>query len=224
MVTSWRENFTGLVGRTEPDVIAWFARTARPGQTWLDIGANYGYTALFLAGAVGPTGRVFAFEPKLSTCGFLSQTISLNGLSNITVVPTALDTSESVELRRFQTAGSMAVASGATQGPSETVMIARLDWLWPRVCGDNPRIDGVKIDVQGMELGVLQGMTKLLQSYTPNLIVELHAGVDRGAILDHLERCGYECKAYPVFKTPDGAPQTADRDNASYTFIPRRRS
>jgi len=135
--------------------IAWFERTARPGQTWLDIGANYGYTALYLAGAVGLKGRVFAFEPKRSTCGFLSQTMALNGLSNVTVVSTGLDTSDTEELRRFQTAGSMAVGSSAVEGPSESVLIARLDWLWPLICRDNPRIDGVKIDVQGMALGVL---------------------------------------------------------------------
>src|SRR5882762_4569825 len=52
MVTSWYHNFTSLTGRTEPDVNSWFAKTVREGETWLDIGANYGYTALALAGLV----------------------------------------------------------------------------------------------------------------------------------------------------------------------------
>jgi len=45
------------------------------------------------------------------------------------------------------------------------------------------QIDGVKIDVQGMELDVLSGMKRLLKTYTPKLIVELHPGVDRDALL-----------------------------------------
>jgi len=225
MVTSWRENFSSLVGRTEPDVIAWFEKNVGPGQTWLDVGANYGYTALNLARLVGPSGRVFAFEPKLSTCGSLSQTAELNHLPQITVIPAGLAAPETIEFQRFQTSGSMAVGGGSIDGPSETVMIARLDWLWPRICADTPRIDGVKIDVQGMELGVLRGMTALLAKHTPKLIVELHAGVDRAQLLDHLEHCGYKRKAEPVFhQKAAGQQQVPDRDNLSYAFTPLCRS
>lgn len=42
-------------------------------------------------------------------------------------------------------------------------MVARFDWLWSRICGYNERIDGVKIDVQGMEIEVLQGMLETLR-------------------------------------------------------------
>jgi FkbM family methyltransferase len=215
MVTSWHENFSSLMGRVEPEVIAWFAKAARTGQTWLDIGANYGYTALFLANRVGPTGRVFAFEPKLSTSGYLSQTVGLNALSQITVIPAGLDTSETLELKPFHTNGSMAVGGNSVAGPLETVLVARLDWLWPRISGENGRLDGVKIDVQGMELSVLRGMTGLLATYKPALIIELHAGVDRNALLDLIASCGYERKGVPVFR---GGNESMDRDNQSYSF------
>jgi len=62
MVTSWYHNFNVAHRPNEPDVNSWFAKTVREGETWLDIGANYGYTALALAGLVGPGGRVFALS------------------------------------------------------------------------------------------------------------------------------------------------------------------
>lgn len=220
MVTSWQHNFSSLVGRTEPAVIAWFDRNAKPGETWLDIGANYGYTALALADRVGPNGHVYAFEPKLETAGCLAGTVAANRLSQITVVPMALSTCDTIASNRFTTAGSMAVGaqSGTVEGPVETLTVARLDWLWPRIAGDRG-IDGVKIDVQGMEIDVLRGMTKLLRMHTPKLIVELHSGVDRREFLDLLESCGYERRGAPVHDEASAEPEY--RDNFSYSFNKR---
>lgn len=221
MVTSWHLNFSGLAGRTEPGVNAWFAQNARAGETWLDIGANFGCTALRLADLVGPTGRVFAFEPKLDTCGHLAETVAINKLGQVTVLPLALGSIDNLDVRRFATSGSMAVGTDLADGPPETLLIARLDWLWPKISGDNFRIDGIKIDVQGMELEVLRGITGLLRAYTPRLCVELHAGVDRGEVLDLLESCGYGRHGTPVTNSATQEPQPLYLDNSSYAFAPR---
>jgi FkbM family methyltransferase len=218
MVTSWHRNFSGLVGRTEPGVNSWFASNARVGETWLDIGANYGVTALRLADLVGPTGRVFAFEPKLDTCGNLASTVAVNAMPQVIVVPVALGSNQDLDVRRFATSGSMAVGTNLADGPQETLMVARLDWLWPRLASGVHRIDGVKIDVQGMELEVLRGMMEILRTQTPRLCVELHAGVDRKDLLDLLESCGYHRRGAPVTNGTDREPQPLYLDNASYAF------
>ena len=163
---------------------------------------------------MGSRGRVFAFEPKLVTCGYLSETVRLNGLSQVTVVPVALGTPKFLELTQFQTSGSMVVGFGMATGPSETVLVTELDWLWPRISGDRRPIDGIKIDVQGMELDVLRGMKRLLKAYTPKLVLELHAGVDRDAVLDLLESCGYQRQGMPVYASTDALYH----DNLSYAF------
>jgi FkbM family methyltransferase len=218
MVTSWHRNFSGLVGRTEPGVNSWFASNAGTGETWLDIGANYGVTALRLADLVGPMGRVFAFEPKLDTCGNLAATVAANGMAQVTVVPFALGSNEDLNVRRFSTSGSMAVGTELADGPEETLMVARLDWLWPRLASGVERIDGVKIDVQGMELEVLRGMTEILRAQRPRICVELHAGVDRKEVLDLLESCGYDRDGTPVTHGRDREPKAMYLDNASYAF------
>jgi len=99
-------------------------------------------------------------------------------------------------------------------------MVANLDWLWPRISSNSQKINGVKIDVQGMELEVLRGMVGLLTTHLPKLVIELHAGVDRSALLDVLERCGYERKCVPVFPAHDG-DESGSRDNMSYAFRKR---
>jgi len=80
------------------------------------------------------------------------------------------------------------------------------------------RIDGVKIDVQGMELDVLNGMRNILIERQPKLIVELHSGVDRTSLRRLLGSIGYS----------DGVAIEAGLskanedylDNQSYVFLP----
>src|SRR5579864_9291336 len=65
--TSWHDYPGAILGRTERPLLKWFQRNVAVGETWMDVGAHYGYTAVALASLVGPSGRVFAFEPVLST-------------------------------------------------------------------------------------------------------------------------------------------------------------
>src|SRR5881628_2781406 len=74
IVTSWQDYPAGLMGRTERHLLGWFQREVRAEETWLDIGAHYGYTAIALSRLVGAAGRVFAFEPVTSTAGCVAQT------------------------------------------------------------------------------------------------------------------------------------------------------
>jgi len=50
-------------------LLEWFSKNVAPVETWLDVGAHYGYTAIALRRLVGENGRVIAFEPMLSATG-----------------------------------------------------------------------------------------------------------------------------------------------------------
>src|SRR5438128_2106801 len=56
----------------------------RPGDTFIDIGANCGFYSLLASRLVGPTGRVFAIEPNPGPFSHLAATIVENGITNIT--------------------------------------------------------------------------------------------------------------------------------------------
>jgi hypothetical protein len=109
------------------------------------------------------------------------------------------------------------VDSTVTDGQPESVLVAGLDWLWPQVCGDRERIDGVKLDVQGMEIEVFRGMTRLLKLFTPKLVVEVHRGVDRAEMLELLEAAGYARRGVPI-EPDEEVTGPMYLDDRSYAF------
>src|SRR6267378_2914827 len=80
IVTSWYDYPAAILGKTERALLDWFEENVHIGETWLDVGAHYGYTALALSRLVGPAGRVFAFEPMITTAGCVARTRELNRL------------------------------------------------------------------------------------------------------------------------------------------------
>jgi FkbM family methyltransferase len=220
IVTSWHDYPAAILGYTETQLLAWFEANAAPGQTWLDVGAHYGYTALALSQLVGPSGRVFAFEPRLSTAGYLAQTRLLNRFPQLTVLPLALAAPEDLALKRLPTMRGMVDSTIDEGEQNETILVARLDWLWPQICGRQEQIDGIKIDVQGMEIEVLKGMSNILKTFQPKLVVEVHAGVDRNELLNLIEELSYSRQARPI-EPLIGEEELQARfyDNRSYEFL-----
>ena len=191
----------------------------KTGETWLDIGAHYGYTAIALSKCVGTTGRVYAFEPSISTAGYLVQTRAKNDLQQLTVVPFGLGGLDDLEILALPFERGMLDSTKDGSDWLETLFVSRLDWLWPKICGENENIDGIKIDVQGMEIDVLHGMSSILQKNKPKLIIELHTGVDRDAFLHQIKSAGYSPDAISLIEDEEG---TVNRliDDTSYLFLP----
>jgi FkbM family methyltransferase len=224
IVTSWHDYPAAILGHTERPLLNWFAKNVHFGQTWLDIGAHYGYTAIALSRLVGASGRVFAFEPVISTAGYLAQTRQLNLFPQLIVLPFGLADSKILEIKQLPVTRGMAdstigqMTNDERKGWFETIMVTRFDWLWPNICGGNTQIDGVKIDVQGMEIDVLRGMSDTISRYRPKLVVEVHKGVDRIQLLNLIERAGYSRLGMPVEPVPDGT-QPPFVDDHSYAFV-----
>jgi FkbM family methyltransferase len=217
IVASWHDYPAAILGYTERSLVGWFGQHVRAGETWLDVGAHYGYTAIALSRLVGPQGRVFAFEPMLSTAGYLAQTRRLNRLEQLRVVPLGLGAPRGdLEPRAVVSTRGM-VDSTVAEGEPEPIVVARLDWLWPQLCGDLEKIDGMKIDVQGMEIEAFRGMARLLRRFTPKLVVEVHRGVDRAEMLEVLEAAGYARAGLPI---EPGEPAASPHylDDRSYAF------
>jgi FkbM family methyltransferase len=215
IVTSWHDYPAAILGRTERPLLDWFARNVCAEETWLDVGAQYGYTALALCGLVGPKGRVFAFEPMVRTAGCLAETGRLNRMEQLVAVPLALAAPDTLELRQLPAVRGMVDSTLARGGWQETFLAARLDWLWPRLCGNAPKIDGIKMDTQGMELEALRGMRELLVAHRPKLVVEIHRGVRREEVFALLAGAGYPAQGEPVTSTNGSGGQP---EEISYAF------
>jgi FkbM family methyltransferase len=221
LVTSWHDYPAAITGRTESALLRWFAANVRAGETWLDVGGHYGYTALALAECVGPGGRVFTFEPVVASAGCIAQTRLLNRLDQIIVVPLGLGSPESLDVKRLPITRGMADLTLEDRPDHvwwDSIHVARFDWLWSRLSPDNPTVHGVKIDVQGMELDVLAGMSDLLRRQRPALVVELHRGVDRARLAELLVDAGYSPEAVAIDASAD-QPEAPLHDNCSYAFV-----
>jgi FkbM family methyltransferase len=212
--TSWHDYPGAIRGDTESPLLEWFAGNVKPGETWLDVGAHYGYTAIALSKLVGTSGRVVAFEPVLVTAGCIARTREANRLTQLQIVPMGLSSESGIVPIRLPVYRGMADVNLTNARWSEPVLVAGFDGLWESLCEGNPGIHGVKIDVQGMEGAVLAGMAGTLRRWHPRLVIEFHAGVDRGAILDLLTACGYKRRPEGV-----GAASMFIEDDKSYAFV-----
>jgi FkbM family methyltransferase len=217
--TSWHDYPGAISGGTERPLLSWFARHINAGETWIDIGAHYGYTAIALSLLVGRGGRVIAFEPVSATASCIARTRDLNDLQQLRIVPLGLASSPGIRPVYLPVTRGMADSTlrGATNG-GEVIFVSSFDHLWDTLAAGDPSVDGIKIDVQGMEHAVLAGMKSTLLRCHPKLVIEFHPGVNRGQILNFLADCGYSPLPVPI--EPCGRPgQIAD--NCSYAFSPR---
>jgi FkbM family methyltransferase len=177
---------------------------------------------MFLSKLVGESGRVFAFEPMISTAGCVAQTRQINGLAQLSVLAMALGQPEPFGTCVLPTTRGMADSTIGNASWYEPISVARLDWLWPRICNSKSNIHGIKIDVQGMEIEVLRGMTGILRRQAPKLAIELHRGVSRAELLGVLAQAGYHVQGVPIEPLMgEREPQYAD--DRSYAFFPGRK-
>jgi FkbM family methyltransferase len=164
-----------LEGQFEGAEIETLASYAHNDSTAIDVGANIGIYTVVLATAVGTAGRVLAFEPAPDNVDRLRRNLRLNGISNVDLLPLAVGArSERVALYLSDDPALHSTSEVAAQrraGRSLTVAASSLDMVWNDV--GRPAVSVVKIDVEGVELGVLQGARELLAACRPILLIEI---------------------------------------------------
>jgi FkbM family methyltransferase len=183
------------------------ASVLAPGGAFLDVGANVGWFSLLLA-AHRPAATVHAVEPIPDTADRLQAAVDGAGLTNVVVHRVALgdrigtvplvSTSDSAYAHAAaldpgpvdaRSAGWRA-AAGTVEAPATTV-----DRLWDEL--GRPRVDAMKVDVEGGEPAVLAGANELLARCRPLLVVEAQTDERRAAVAHVLEPLGYRFEHVP---------------------------
>jgi FkbM family methyltransferase len=173
----------------EPHVARLLLAECRPEWFVVEVGAHVGFFTLLLASR---TRRVLAFEPDARNREALAANLALNGVSNVSVVAAACGASEGdadfVSDARSGSAGGLASSHhGEHAGPAFRVAVERLDRHLERA--GLPAPDLVKIDAEGAEDAVLEGIGGLLDGPT-RVLVEVNEATKR-AVHDRLRAHGY---------------------------------
>ena len=139
-----------------------FKRLVKKGMVVVDIGANVGYYTLLVAHLVGDEGKVFAFEPDPNNYSLLCKNIEVNGYRNVIPVRKAVFNKSgktSLFLDKNNLGGHSLSEANVHKSASITVEVTSLDDYFKNT---DCKIDVIKMDVQGSEMGVLEGMTNTI--------------------------------------------------------------
>jgi len=179
----------------------------RPGDIFVDAGANIGLFTVIASRYVGARGHVYAFEPCAETHRRLLENVRMNGLTNVSCFQAALSDHRerldmTVSLDGFDVCNSLAKPALGRLFASESVdSIA-----WDEFAGEHGlagRVSMMKIDVEGWEAHVINGgVGTLSREDAPILQVEfsdqaaLPAGSSLRKLYGALESLGYKMFIY----------------------------
>jgi FkbM family methyltransferase len=144
------------------------------GGVFLDIGANRGMHTLYAARVLGKKGKVYAFEPNPSTFEVLKAHLTINQIENCIPMNIGISSAEDVlRLNMFSDyhSGTCSFVSSSEVVAEVAVPVRRLDDVVDADALVGPVL--VKIDVEGFEHNVLQGMTRILARPDVTVICEL---------------------------------------------------
>ena len=153
------------------------------GSIVVDVGANIGLHTLNMARIVGNTGQVFAFEPDPSNFEILEENVKINNYQNIILEEKAVgDKHGRVTLYQSDHPGNHRLFPQTKQAKGEVeVELTSLDKYF---IDSNlaEKISFIKIDVEGLEFSVLNGMKNILKNnkkikilfeFVPKIIMEV---------------------------------------------------
>ncbi|MGD9690176.1 MAG: FkbM family methyltransferase [Phycisphaerales bacterium] len=203
-LADWSDRWVYFLGRYyEGHTQLLFQLALRPGDTFVDIGANIGMTTLCAAALVRPEGRIVSFEPNPRVFERLKGHVAANGLESIVELRNrgVADAPGELELHVPRHTGQASFALVHEEQPTEVHRV-------PVGVGDD-ELKGVaggpmfiKIDVEGYECRVLQGLKGTLASRRPAVMTEvlpkhlIRAGSSVEELFALMHGLGYE--AYNV--------------------------
>ncbi|MGE4063596.1 MAG: FkbM family methyltransferase [Rhodospirillaceae bacterium] len=194
----------------EPDVSLMMCQIVDAGDVVIDVGANAGFFTALLGVLAGPEGRVVSFEPGANNLPRLKNNIALNNLENVMLIeqPASNMPGEVIFFINSDDSGGNALWDVATfpgnvksaAAPQKVTMRATtLDAEIERLGLAIPKL--IKIDVEGAEVQVLLGASKMLTGCkVPFVICEYHPfGLDQMGTSAQTLRSFMESLGYSTF-------------------------
>lgn len=163
-----------LYGVYEPFILDLISQYLEAGMTFVDIGANIGQHSMYAARTVGATGAVYAYEPIPKIYNQLLTSVKVNNFNTIIHA-------KNIALGKVTAKETLHVSKnigGSSLVNEEENKDQRQEDITVQICnGDEelrmlPRINLIKIDVEGYEYEVLTGILETLKKHRPTLLLE----------------------------------------------------
>ncbi len=147
-----------------------FENLCHPSDVVIEVGANIGTHTLVFSRLVGPTGRVYAYEPQRIVFQTLCANLALNSITNVECMQQALSNEvghlviPEINYHREGNFGGIEIDKFTSGSKVEVVKLdSRIDL---------PRLNFLKIDAEGMEHQIISGAVDIINKYKPILYVE----------------------------------------------------
>jgi FkbM family methyltransferase len=179
--------------RYEP--VGWV--TPQNGENFLDIGGYVGWYSIQAARTVAPSGQVFSLEPDSANRRQLSRNLNLNKLTNVKVIPLAIwSETRVIGWEHAEEPVWHRIRDSETGDRQEAISIDDL-------IGDlaPQRLDWIKMDIEGAEIQALEGATRTIGKYRPQLFIEIHETAQQVKVL--LSQLGYQIERECYDRAPD---------------------
>lgn len=197
-----------IYGEWAEDSVQLIKSLTSPGDTILDIGANIGALTIPLAKHVGQDGQIYAIEGQIENFYHLCANLVINDLSEVRAF-NCLAGDKRSESRVFygdksssqsQNNGSFSFCNIIDtpfefKSNCDRIIIETMDHILSHV----DRLDLVKIDVEGAEPQVLNGMLCLINKHLPYIYCECASEKSYREIVPILESLDYSCFWHPTY-------------------------
>jgi FkbM family methyltransferase len=148
----------------------------KKGDHVIDAGGGWGDTALYFAYKAGSKGKVYTFEFEPENLNIMGKNLNLNPQlkSNIEIIRQPLWNTSDVELSFSGKGPASKIDNKSHNHQNEKLTSLCIDDFARRI----PKIDFIKMDIEGAELMALTGAVKTIKKYKPTLAISLYHSVD----------------------------------------------
>jgi FkbM family methyltransferase len=218
-----------LFGSYELPTIRHIRSFLTPGAVCIDVGAQMGYLSLAMATSAGRQTAVHAFEPEDINAARFRENMALNNIQNVQLHREAVSNIEGtlhLFLSKTANAGTHSTLYNERTVTEESIQIPATTLDAFARATNLPRLDLIKVDVEGAEFEVIQGADSVLRTYRPRVILELcdRLQIERGLSSRQIKEFMVErdYSAYTI--ADDGTPIPSGLDdphiNDNVLFIP----
>jgi FkbM family methyltransferase len=190
------QNYVFHFGIWEPEISHLMSRLLKPGDVFVDIGANVGYDSLLGSSLLGPQGQVIAIEASPTTFAKLKENIALNKSTSIRAVNVAVsDHAGTLDLFDISERNSGAATTVAGRGSKLVASVEALPLSQILTPTEISSVRLIKIDVEGAEPIILNNILDHIGDFPASMVMIVESSLDdfgaSSQVFSRMSQAGY---------------------------------